>query len=439
MAASFGQAVAQPRIDLEALGHRDGSLQRVSAERLARWAPDTFLESLVVLSSGDLIIPDAIGHDILRVTPEGDVSIFFSGDISPMGLAVSIDDTVIATGRDATDAWTIFVFSPSGELRGSIPVDEAVGLNGATFLTPTVVLANDATIGRIFRVDLGTETVATWAEHPLYQRDPHRSELIPGINGIKIWNGAAYISNTSQMTILRTPLVGPDFTAGEPEILHRDLVIDDFSLAADGTIYATTHIYDTVVRIEPSGDVVRIATAEDGVEGSTATAFGRRADDATDLYVVGDGGFYLDPDNANDAFLVRLQVDDPGLSIAASFDHIPYPGQVEPSQAALVTCFTANGNDAVRERVAPQYTRFLELNVPRIMIAGQRIAEAGAPPTARTYILRGMGADQAVALMEASPYSVHGVYAQCEGEAFSPMAGDLLGGVAWEEGLSQSD
>ena len=336
--APFSSAMAEPRIDLDSLGHRDGELERVEAERLARWAPDTFLESLVVLSNGDLLIPDAIGHDILRATPSGEASVFFSGDISPMGLAVSIDDTVIATGRDEQDQWNIFVFAPSGELRTSIPVPDAQGLNGATFLTPTVVLANDATIGRIFRIDLETNTVTTWHEHPFYQRDPEQSELIPGINGIKIWNGAAYISNTSQMTILRTPLVGPDFAAGEPEVLHRDLIIDDFSMAADGTIYATTHIYDTVVRIEADGELTRIATTEDGVEGSTATAFGRRADDAADLYVVGDGGFYLDPQNANDAFLVRLDVNDPGLSIAASFDHVPYPGKTATAPAALVTC-----------------------------------------------------------------------------------------------------
>ncbi|RMB02006.1 hypothetical protein [Eilatimonas milleporae] len=437
--APFSSATAEPRIDLDAIDHRDGALERVEAERLARWAPDTFLESLVVLSNGDLLIPDAIGHDILRATPSGDVSVFFSGDISPMGLAISIDNTVIATGRDGQDQWNIFVFAPTGELRTSIPVADAEGLNGATFLTPTVVLANDATIGRIFRIDLETNSVTTWHEHALYQRDPEQSELIPGINGIKISKGAAYISNTSQMTILRTPLEGPDFAAGEPEILHRDLIIDDFSIAADGTIYGTTHIYNTVVRIEPDGGLTRIATTEDGVEGSTATAFGRSANDAAHLYVVGDGGFYLDPENANEAFLVRLDVNDPGLSIAASFDHIPYPGKIETPPAALVTCSTAPGKNAARKRAAPQYTRFLELNAPRIMMAGQVTTEVGAPPSARQYVFRGMSVGEAETLMRASPYFVAGVYARCEGTVFTPMAGDLLGGVAWGDSVSQSD
>lgn len=436
---TLSSAAADPRIDLEALTHRSGVVDRVESTRLASWEPDTFLESIAVLSNGEILITEAIRHDILRVTTHGDVSIFYSGEMEPIGLAVGIDDTVVATGRDRDGAWHVFVLSADGELLDTIPVPDAEFLNGATFLTPYAVLANDSRLGRIFRIDLEQGIARTWISDPLLLPDPHRPDLIPGANGIKLRDGAAYVSNSSQATMVRIPLAGVDFSAGEPAILHEGLVVDDFAIAVDGTIYATTHLYDTVVRVEPDGTVVQIATAEDGVEGSTAAAFGRSDADADQLYVVGDGGYYLDPENANRAHLVRLEVDDPGLTRMASLDHIPYPGQIDRADAVLVTCYSAEGAEKKRSAAAGRYTRFLELNARRLLLAGQLFGNGpDMPPTARYYLLAGVTAEQGLALMQASPYAGAGVYARCESAIFAGMAGTLLAGVAWEDGTSRA-
>lgn len=429
-------AQAGPRIDLENLPHREGVLDRRPVTTVARWEPDAFLESIVIRTSGDMLITEAVEHPIYHSTVDGDVLVWHQSAIKPMGLAIDLDDTVVATGRDADDAWHIFVFAHDGALERAISVPEAHALNGATFLRPGVVLANDAAAGRIYRIDLDSGTVSTWLDDELLRPDPARSQLIPGANGIKIWRGAAYVSNTSQMSVLRIPLDGDDFAAGTPKVVHEGLIIDDFAFAEDGTIYATTHIFDTVIRIEPDGSLARIATAQDGVAGSTALAFGRLTDDETAIYVVADGGYYLDPEANVPAFLTRIEIGEAGLSISSSFAHEPYPGETPVERAAFVSCSTAPGSDTIRTDAAGRYTRFLELNFERILMGGQIPGEtADSAPRMRHYVVSG-STDSALSLMQRSPYALEGVYGRCTAVPFDIMLGRWLGGVAWPNSVS---
>lgn len=431
---------AAQRIDLSGLPHRAGEEERLPAELVAQWAAGAFLENVVALTMGDLIVTEASDYAIYRVSPRGEVSVFNDDPLKPAGIAVDIDGTIVATGTDEADRPHVFVFAPDGEVTERIAVPGGRFLNGAAFLAPGVLLVADSAAGVIHRVGLDDGSVGVWLDHEALAQDPERSELIPGANGIKLRDGAAYVSNTSKLTMLRVPLLGENHGAGEPEVMAEDVLVDDFAIAADGAIFAATHIFDTVVRLDPDGSVTTVATAEDGVRGSTAMAFDRRAGLTGSLYVVGDGGVYLEPETAGPANVVRLDTGGAGLSLAASFAHVPYPGRLDAMPAILVTCFTAKGAGEARERTAPAYTRFLELIGPNVLIAGQVFGDGrDSAPTARRYLVGDEDAEAARAMMEASPYYTEGVYERCEAEAFEVMLGSLTGGVAWPDETSEAE
>jgi sugar lactone lactonase YvrE len=89
--------------------------------------------------------------------------------------------------------------------------------------------------------------------------------------------------------------------------------LDDFAFDAEGNLYGTTHVYNSVIRISPAKQIVTLATAAQGVTGSTALAFGR-IDDRTSVYITTNGGMSLPlPTGVAPAKVVRLEVGIPGL------------------------------------------------------------------------------------------------------------------------------
>ncbi len=431
-------AAAQPRIDVSTLPQKDTAFEPLPSEIVVGFEKGSFLESVIVLPNGDLLITEAIGHAIWRVSQTGTRTQFHRSDIQPVGLAVDIDGRIMSSGRTADGTGAIFVFRDDGELDRTIPIEGAQFLNGITLVAPGQLLVADSGAGTILQVDTETGQARIWLSGGVLESHPDRSPLLPAVNGLKLFDGSVYATNSSRMSVLRIPVIGPDHRAGEPETVSEHVVLDDFAIAANGTIYGTTHIFDSVVRIEQDGSVTTVARAEQGVAGSTAAAFGRRAEDRNTLYVVGDGGFYLDPENPVAANVVAIDAGEPGLSLAASLSHLAYPGMERAASMAVVRCVTASGSDERRRAAAPDYTRFLELNITRIAFAGQVYGDGReAEPTARLYFMYGLDEARAEAMMEGSPYFTEGVYSNCDAKPFDVMLGSMIGAVAWPDEVSR--
>ncbi len=142
--------------------------------------------------------------------------------------------------------------------------------------------------GRIFRFDKGTKTIKVWAEGKLLSQ---KIEKILGPNGIKVYNGHVYVSNTSQLAVLRIP-IGADGTAGKVEKVAKNVIIDDFALDVDGCIWGTTHPFNGIVKIRPDGTIRLIHDFKDDIWGPTDVIFGTGPDDNTMLYAVTDGNIF---------------------------------------------------------------------------------------------------------------------------------------------------
>lgn len=79
---------------------------------------------------------------------------------------------------------------------------------------------------------------------------------------------------------------------GRPTVIAEGVPGDDFAVGIDGTLFVTTHPYDTVVSIAPDGGRGIVADERQHVVGATDAAFGRGPTDQATLYVATDGGAF---------------------------------------------------------------------------------------------------------------------------------------------------
>jgi len=69
-----------------------------------------------------------------------------------------------------------------------------------------------------------------------------------------------------------------DYRTKKIEILHQGALVDDFAVSGDGTIYAATHAFNSVVMFAPDGTRTIIVDASQGATGSTSVRLGKQND-----------------------------------------------------------------------------------------------------------------------------------------------------------------
>lgn len=76
--------------------------------------------------------------------------------------------------------------------------------------------------------------------------------------------------------------------AGNPEIFVQGVLVDDFAIDQTGNIYGATHIFNSVIKITPVGELSIIAQSDQGVAGSTSVTWKHGSSDT--LLVSTNGG-----------------------------------------------------------------------------------------------------------------------------------------------------
>lgn len=143
-------------------------------------------------------------------------------------------------------------------------------------------------LGKVWRLEPGSNTAEIWAEDQPLVQEPGG---FPGPNGIKIFEGEVYVSNPSQLSMVRTPILD-DGSAGESQLYAYGVGIDDFAIDVDGNVWGTTHPFNGLVLVRPNGEVRLLHDKDDDFWGPTAAIFGRAEDDLNNLYVVTDGNAF---------------------------------------------------------------------------------------------------------------------------------------------------
>lgn len=281
--------------------YADTPIELVPAQSLATFPVNTFLENVAIAPSGDIFVTSHETGEIFRLDTHHALSPYAKIDGKVSGIAITGDDSFLINGWTAEGVPFIATLS-QGTVDALHLIPDGAFLNGITPLAPHRYLVADSYRGAIWHFDLATQTADIWLEHPLLARSD-ATDPFPAVNGLKRFGNVLYASNTQQKLLLRIPL-GADLTAQAPEVLISGTNIDDFAFDTHGNLYGATHVYNSVLRIDPQGHTTIIAQAEQGVTGCTAVAFY-----GTDLYVVNNGGMFLPPPGGVEpAQIVRLAV-----------------------------------------------------------------------------------------------------------------------------------
>jgi hypothetical protein len=199
-----------------------------------------------------------------------------------------------------------------------------VGLNGACFVAPNVLLAAGMS-QLIWRVDFaegGGASARIWLQHDSMKNRPaEKKPEQPGINGVQFDAGAGYLyyTTTSQQMMLRVkvepathePAGLPEFVAGGRE--WDDFLIDESAAVA----YVTTHRENTIDRVRLAHDGNRTGRTviagdpfTDLLVGPSAGAWSRTPGTQGRMaYFSSDGGTAQSPDGTTrTAKVLRLEL-----------------------------------------------------------------------------------------------------------------------------------
>lgn len=258
-------------------------------ETIASFPAGTFLENIDRLPGGDLIVTSYFDKKLLRVSEAGDVSTFAQLHDHPVGVVVMDDQIIISVqGTPFSDAPAftetngITILDLAGGDKAKAPAANARFLNGLHQLGDGTILVADSVVGALWSVDPTSGALSMWAQDEALAIDPENPVFLPGANGIKTHGGMLYVSNSSQGIIFKRAL------GSEAAFTSHATTgpVDDFVIAEDGTIYATTHGAGLNV-IAPDGSVTVLVS--EGCDGCTSVVF---SNDGTKLIVANDGNLF---------------------------------------------------------------------------------------------------------------------------------------------------
>lgn len=257
-------------------------------------------ESIAVDVQGNLYVSLALTGEIRRIAPDGTRSTFavlplgappltFCGPFFNAVTGITLDKhgnlyaSLVSCDAAERGVWKIY---PDGstELLANLPLESIP--NGIAWYRKAVYVA-DSTLGVIWRVPEDGGEPEIWLDHPFLKGLPTPVGVAAGVNGLQIFRGDVYVSNSGQGTIVVIP-VEPGGAAGDPALhatLPAGIGCDDFALDVRGSVYCGTGPTGLLLRIDPDGSHEVLLSGADGLDGPTAAAFGRTGRDRFTLFI----------------------------------------------------------------------------------------------------------------------------------------------------------
>ncbi|MGZ6792690.1 MAG: SMP-30/gluconolactonase/LRE family protein [Mycobacteriales bacterium] len=200
--------------------------------------------------------------------------------------AVASDGTLYMTGTGGNRGlWRI---SPDGTARLITRLPHGSFPNGVTLGPDGQVYVADSALGTLWRIDPASGRAERAYSGPEL-RARRFVALPPGANGVHFFGRDLYVTNSDAGTLLRLPL-GTDGRLGRPTTVVRGVPADDFAIDAQGVVYLTTHIYNTIVRVGTDGRRTVVADHRQHVVGATDCVLVSGPGGTQLLYAVTDGG-----------------------------------------------------------------------------------------------------------------------------------------------------
>ncbi|MFS8201612.1 hypothetical protein ACLVWQ_23315 [Streptomyces sp. CWNU-52B] len=244
-------------------------------------------ESVVVEPDGSADVGLILSRQVAHVSLDGRVQVLATMPLpADGGVHTPTTGAASVTGVERTEDGTLHFLYSAGDkhltglwkLRpGGEPVRVAA-LPAASFANGLArddrtgdFYITDSTQGKVWRVRPHTGTATVWAEGP--DLSPTTPAGFFGANGVKVHNGAVWVSNIDRGTIIRIPLTGKG-TAGTPRIRASGLdSVDDFAFTGRGDqLLAALNLPSEVVLITPGRPDRTVLDESDGLQNTTAVA-----------------------------------------------------------------------------------------------------------------------------------------------------------------------
>ncbi len=277
-------------------------------------------ESIAVGPDGSADIGLILSRQVAHVTPGGHVEVLATMPLpADGGVHTPTTGAASVTGIERTEDGTLYFLYSAGDkhltglwkLRpGGTPVRVAA-LPAASFANGLTrddrtgnLYITDSTQGKVWRVRPHSGTATVWADGP---------DLAPidffGANGVKVHNGAVWVSNIDHGTIVRIPLTGRGTAGkpGKPQIKATGLdSVDDFAFTGRGDqLLAALNIPSKVVLITPGRPARTVLDQSDGLQNTTSVAVTKDPGTDTDTVYVTSGALTT----GGDANLLTARLD----------------------------------------------------------------------------------------------------------------------------------
>ncbi len=231
-------------------------------------------ENLALEPNGNVDVTFNQGHQVAQVNPStGATTVLATLPASTNGVAATADgivrgaNGVLYVDYGAGNQSAIYMLDPSNnyspQLFVSLP--NMGWINGlALDSTHGNLLATDSTNGTVTAVSLQNKTSAVWAQGSALQPTSSTSK---GANGIQVYNGNVYVSNTSTGDLLKYP-INSDGSAGTMSTVATGVTsIDDFTFDSKGDVLAAENYSSQLAYIPVGSSTPQIvATTSDGLD-----------------------------------------------------------------------------------------------------------------------------------------------------------------------------
>ena len=285
-------------------------VQLVSSRTLAELPLNTFLENISIAADGTAYINSHLDGRIYRMTSGSAPQAWAQVEGKVAGIAQRRDGGFLVSGWTKDEKAALFAIDNSGKSSLLSLIEGGIFPNGVAAWKSDQFFVADSYRGAIYLANGITGKSTVWLEDDRLRR-ADTSNPTPGVNGLKVFGGFLYASNTARQQLFKIA-IGRDGKPGAITLVSSPNNLDDFALDAAGNPYGTTHVYNSVVKVAPDGTSTVIADASSGVTGCTALAFGRASGDRHQLYVVTNGGMSLPPPGGvESAKIVTLDLKQP--------------------------------------------------------------------------------------------------------------------------------
>ena len=173
------------------------------------------------------------------------------------------------------------------DIPGAMTANGLIALNQHK----SILLVADSKLGAIWSVNVKTRTCEILIQDSLMNASADPSSL--GVNGIKIFNGFLFFTNTQAGTFSRVSIDANGAAIGAAEVVQTGLITaDDFIFDMAGDAYIAQDAANVLTKVSAGGQVSTVVSSFNNsyLAGAKAVQFGRTALDRSVLYVTTNGG-----------------------------------------------------------------------------------------------------------------------------------------------------